>query len=316
VNISPFAAWAGGGDYTLISSPGGGIDKTKVHRGTLPVALYTTPPNFTTFLNRQRADPAPGHGRTFPAPLTGAGISPLSGTTVPARTPTWSNQAGNVDTAQFPGGNSDVVFSSAATTGNRNTTLGANIGIKGLTFADANAVIIGGINTLSIGANGITSSSGFSALHTITTAALVLNGNQIWTNDSGAALTVNAPISGPYGITFTRNTGGAGTFLLNSPNTYSGGSTINTGAAVKLGNASALGQRNLTMNGGTLDLNNLNLTGRRARRQQRHDPERDGRQCYAHLQRAGQHRRIVVGDHCRRRGLRRRRQDGIGEPGV
>src|SRR6478752_5765441 len=44
----PFAAWGGGGEYTLIASPGGGIDKTKFSVGSLPVAIYNTLPDFTT----------------------------------------------------------------------------------------------------------------------------------------------------------------------------------------------------------------------------------------------------------------------------
>ena len=180
MNISPFAAWAGGGAYTLISAPGGGIDATKFTLGNLPVALFTSPPTLTSpggtslVLNLSMADiptTAYWHG----------GLSSVwnanSGTST-----NWSDQTGTQDTHQFPGGSSQVIFS-AALTGNRTTTLGANIGILGLELADPNTVSIGGANILSIGANGISVDAG-AAADTISTSAVALNGNQTWTNNS------------------------------------------------------------------------------------------------------------------------------------
>ena len=98
------------------------------------------------------------------------------------------------------------------------------------------------------------------AADSINTATVTLNNNQNWTNNSANTMTIGSIISGPFGLTLTRSASGTGTFLFNSANTYTGGTTISTGAAVKLGNASALGSGILTMAGGTLDLNNLGLT--------------------------------------------------------
>ncbi len=63
------------------------------------------------------------------------------------------------------------------------------------------------------------------------------------------ALTISAPISGGAGSLIL---GGAGRTILSGPNTYSGGTQLNSGT-LSLGSAAALGSGTLTINGGTLD---------------------------------------------------------------
>ena len=75
-------------------------------------------------------------------------------------------------------------------------------------------------------------------------AALTTGGNNSSTTFSGV-------ISGAGGRLVKV---GTGTMVLSRPNTYSGGTTLNAGA-LQLGNNSALGSGDLTVNGGTLLLN-------------------------------------------------------------
>ncbi|MGO9107754.1 MAG: autotransporter-associated beta strand repeat-containing protein, partial [Thermoguttaceae bacterium] len=85
-----------------------------------------------------------------------------------------------------------------------------------------------------------------------TTVPIVLNtaGNKVF-DTNGYTLTLNGAISGPGGLQKI----GAGTLILSSINSYSGGTTISGGilASTGGGNTTALGTGNVTVNaGGTL----------------------------------------------------------------
>ena len=90
----------------------------------------------------------------------------------------------------------------------------------------------------------------------VSPAADVSNSTIVFTN--GATYTFANETGGTAGISggFAVDVQGSGTVVFNSPNTYSGGTTI-TGGTLQLGNAGALGSGPLTIDGGTLDVHGL-----------------------------------------------------------
>jgi autotransporter-associated beta strand protein len=174
----------------------------------------------------------------------------------------WGDAAGN-DVHQLPVDATDVNFIAANGNHNLSTTLGADFTIKGLKFNStaSSSVTIGGANTLTLLADGITVDSG-SGAHTINTtgsggnAGMILGASQIWTNNSSNVFTVSSTIGGTLANSLTIAGSGSGGFLVSGNNTYGGGTTINAGGKVQIGNANALGTGAVTDNG-TLDLNNL-----------------------------------------------------------
>jgi autotransporter-associated beta strand protein len=174
-------------------------------------------------------------------------------------TTNWSSDvSGTPDTGQFPGGITMVHFT-AASASYLSTTLGSNVGVRGLDFITASAVTIGGsAYTLSIDYDGIKIESG-SGAHTINTGGVILassTNNETWDNQSSNAFTVNAPIQGSStALTLS----GTGLFVLNGAGNYSGGTTISSESTVRIGSGSALGTGALTVMG-TLNLNGQSLT--------------------------------------------------------
>lgn len=81
------------------------------------------------------------------------------------------------------------------------------------------------------------------------------------TSSAAADLTVTASISNGAATAATLAKAGAGTMLLSSSNTYSGGTTISDGT-LQIGNANGLGAAtgSLVVAGGTLDLGGLSVT--------------------------------------------------------
>src|SRR4051794_20592615 len=103
----------------------------------------------------------------------------------------------NNGTPGLPGSGDDVLFNLFGA-GNLNTALGQDFSINSLMFTpdDTSAVTIGGANTLTIGAGGITNNaSNAAALNTIS-ANVSLGAPQTWTNNSTNPLTVSGVISG------------------------------------------------------------------------------------------------------------------------
>jgi hypothetical protein len=141
------------------------------------------------------------------------------------------DSAGATDTHIAPGASTDVFFTGSGAA-NLTTTLGSDFSILGLTFT-SNATIpvtVGGGNTLTIGADGLTVQAG-SAAHTIN-AAVSLGGSQTWrvSNAAASPLTVGGTLRIPAAATLTKTDvgtlviGGAPTFGNNSSLAVNGGS--------------------------------------------------------------------------------------------
>ena len=158
---------------------------------------------------------------------------------------------GGVDTNQVPGAITDVYFT-ANSASNLSTTLGQDFSIKGLFFtgtgtaAGSGSVTIGGANTLTIGADGITSQVG-TAADTIS-SKVALGANETWTNNSANLLTVSGPVSGAFQLIKS----GTGALLLSGSNSYSVGTKMTAGTLI-IGSPTALGGGAFTITGGSLD---------------------------------------------------------------
>jgi fibronectin-binding autotransporter adhesin len=193
---------------------------------------------------------------------------------------TWNNQANFAQNYQRTtarqtalGASTDVHFNNNAAA--LSTTLGQNTSVRSVNFAAGatGAVTIGGANTLTLGAGGITVQAGTGA-HTIS-SNVVLGTAQTWGNVSSNAFTVSGDISGSgnlslvgsysvelagtlVGNTYTTTTqtvSGTGGFVLNGANSHSGGTTINA-VTVAIGHNTALGSGTVAMNDGATLANN------------------------------------------------------------
>ncbi len=195
---------------------------------------------------------------------------------------------GIADPNQVPGPVTDVYFTASSVNVSSNTlttTLDAAYSIKGLYFAvpalSAGTQITAtnlnlNANTLSLGADGLTLTSGSLSSGTIGSGSIVLSTNQTWSNNNATLpMTVNANVNGSSATTLTIGGSGAGgvtvngiisdgaaplalsisqpNTVLNGSNTYSGGTTIG-GGSVTMGAVAALGSGGLTVNGGSLNL--------------------------------------------------------------
>ena len=205
-------------------------------------------------------------GTTPAAPVDGTG----TWDTTPGTATNWSSIAAdaawnnaNLDTAYF--GNGGV---------GGTVTLNGATSVGGLVFnAVSSPYTIAG-NALSIGASGITVNSGAGA-PTIS-SAVALTAAQSWTNNSTGLFTVSGAItnntagltingsgstllSTALGATNTGSltVGGTGTLILNQAETYTGATTINTGATLQLGfnnNAGSLTNSASITNNGTFQV--------------------------------------------------------------
>jgi fibronectin-binding autotransporter adhesin len=184
-------------------------------------------------------------------------------------TTNWATDAtGSTDTQQLPGPLTNVFFTVTSGALNLSNSLGQDFSINSLNFTGTgtsatNSVTIAGSNTLTINAaaangnaagSGITVAAG-SGAHTIS-SNVVLGASQTWTNSSTNVLTISGNI-GDAGNGYALTT--AGQIALSGVNTYSGGTTINSGvltinADAALGAIPASAQTNLTFpaNGSTL----------------------------------------------------------------
>ncbi len=139
------------------------------------------------------------------------------------------------------------------------TTLGADLSVRSVNFGAGAAapVTIGGVNTLSIGAGGITVQRG-TAAHTIS-APVSLSADQTWGNVSASPLNVSGAIAGPGALTVTstytlqapvsagssstvaQTYAGTGAVILSGSNIYAGGTTISGGGHLVVNNVSGSG---------------------------------------------------------------------------
>ena len=176
INIAGIAGF-GAGTYPLITagSPSdfsglSNLSLASTSLGLFQLSLdktFTNPsfPNSVVLKVTGTATPAMAYWKGGVA----GGPSSWSGFT--GSTTNWrTTAAGTTDTGQFPGGNTDVIFSVTGGGTNLNTTLGQDFGINSLHFtADANnahSVTISGANSLTIGTGGLTIDAG-SGTHTI-----------------------------------------------------------------------------------------------------------------------------------------------------
>lgn len=148
-------------------------------------------------------------------------------------------------------GTEAVAFSAVGAT-NLSTVLGADQDVLSLNFTGGSGVVnIGGTHMLGIGAGGITANENSGSVTINTTGQILLNGDQLWRNNSTHPLTVESEIIGSYKLT----TGGTGTTILKKANSHTGGTEMTSGR-LQIGNALALGDTSnvFSSDGGTLDL--------------------------------------------------------------
>jgi fibronectin-binding autotransporter adhesin len=141
----------------------------------------------------------------------------------------WSSDLPGLNpVTRLPGSITDLYF---ATTGGT-ATIDQNFGVNTLTLATTNSVTINGTGLLTLGNTAGLTDDG-AAAHTIS-APVALGTAQTWTVNGTNPLTVSGVISdaaGTTGLTLA----GTGTLILTNANTYTGGTTVNSGAALQLG---------------------------------------------------------------------------------
>ena len=184
---------------------------------------------------------------------TTPGVVPTTGSNVK-----WFNTAtGLQNTVTFgasgTGGTITIGSSSGA---NGPAALGMTIGPTVTTPYTFSGASTSGTSTFTIGANGITMSSGaMSTLFDATRLSIVLSSSggattSLVNNSSSATLTINAPISGANAI----SSSGVGTTVLGGSNSFSGGLTVSQGV-LRATDSNALGTGAVAVSsGGTLDV--------------------------------------------------------------
>lgn len=169
-----------------------------------------------------------------------------------------SDSAGTIPGGALPtDGSAGVAF---ATTGAANlaTLLGADQNVKSIVVTGGTGpVSIGGAHGLTVGADGIWVEETGGGLTIDTSGGIVLGASQFWKNKSATPMIVSSAISGSGTLTKS----GAGALRLAAANTYTGGTVVEQGL-LAMDHADALGGTTgaITLNGGSLDLNGLNVT--------------------------------------------------------
>ena len=160
------------------------------------------------------------------------------------------------------------------------TTLGQDFAVRGVNFAAgaAGPVSVGGTNTLTINAGGITVQAG-TGIHSIS-ANVALGSDQTWGNVSASpftvsgvvsgahaltvvgACTIQAPVSASGSATVNQTDSGTGPIVLLGANTYGGGTTVSSGTLV-VGNTggSGTGSGGVSVAAGGTLTNNGRISG-------------------------------------------------------
>jgi autotransporter-associated beta strand protein len=143
---------------------------------------------------------------------------------------------GASETLSLPGAATDVFFTTSDGGSNLSTVLGANYSIKGLTFtSDAvHPVSIGGTNTLTLGADGMTAQIG-SAAATIN-CPVVVGTSQTWSAGSANPLSVTGSLS--LGST-TLTKSGTGVVVLSGVQSFGNNAAVNVSGGTLRFNAAA-----------------------------------------------------------------------------
>jgi fibronectin-binding autotransporter adhesin len=157
----------------------------------------------------------------------------------------WATSAGGSSQALVPGAGTTLNFTTSEANAANNSVLGANMSVGGVVIGDTNhgVSIYSDGNTLTVGSGGITVNSSV-PLSTIG-ANVSLNGNQTWTDNSSNPLVVTGDISGTGSLTIA----GTGQIVLTGVDSYTGGTTVNSGT-LTAENAYAIGGGTLTIANG------------------------------------------------------------------
>ena len=194
-------------------------------------------------------------GNTVPtiAYFTGAYSTAWNGSSSGTNANFSTDSAGTINTNQLPGTVTDV-YLGADGVSTVATTLGANFSVHSLNFVAGANASVSGSNTLRIGSGGITVNASCAGA-AISNSSVVLSANQTWTNNSPVALSVSAAVSGSGSLTVA----GGGLVALSGSNSYTGGTTLNSGL-IQAGSNFSLGSGPLAINSGTLDLNGFSAS--------------------------------------------------------
>jgi autotransporter-associated beta strand protein len=161
------------------------------------------------------------------------------------------------------GGNLTKIGGNILTLGGANTYSGGttvNGGFVGVTTGGASAGSAGSLGIVPssvVPANVTLNGGGLLGTTTLTlntNRGITLTGTGLLDAASGASFTVGGIIAGNNGITVNSGAGDIGTVSLAAANTFNGTATVSNGA-LQLGNAFALQNSTLNLNGGTLDFN-------------------------------------------------------------
>ncbi len=155
--------------------------------------------------------------------------------------------AGGLNTNQYPGSTSDVIFSANTTNSSFATTLGSvSFSINGVIIQTGSAVSIGGSSTLTLGAHGILNNATAGGI--AISAPLVLGVSQTWGNLSTVSnINVTGTISGNASSSLYI----VGNVRLAGANTFTGGTFIAPGGTLTTGSAGALGNGGLNFVSGS-----------------------------------------------------------------
>ncbi len=170
----------------------------------------------------------------------------------------WSSTVDGLDHVLL-GSNVDVVFSVNPAPQNQNTILDTDTTISSLTVNDSAAVTIGGTNTLTLSASGLTTGININSgagLTTIGSNLVLGNLSQVIDVNNAAGMLVSGVIGGGNGLTKA----GTGVLTITGAETYIGatvvtGGTLQLGDGVRAGTSIATSNSVLVANQGVIALN-------------------------------------------------------------
>jgi autotransporter-associated beta strand protein len=158
-----------------------------------------------------------------------------------------------------PAGASDVAVWDHTVSVNTTKALGANLSWSGIQVFDPAALItVSAGNTLTLGASGIDMSAATNGL--TLSCPVALGSAQNWNVTNGQTLTAGGVVSGAFALTLNNGGNNIGTNILGGANTYTGGTTLNSGIA-QPNTINAFGTGTVTLNGGTMLLSGFPSSG-------------------------------------------------------